>query len=228
MATYMQAGAGCDISSSYRGYSSYREQPRSPSLAQTPPYSATTTNFLLYQAEQRIRELEQKLSDMSRLAHEDQLTGVLNRRGFEAVITREMMRAKRQNTPLCLAMLDIDNFKQVNDDHGHAMGDLALAHFARVLASALRRTDSLARLGGEEFVIALPDTPLQPAADTIARIQRSLAATPLHAGSHTLHLTFSAGITLFGAHEDSGSLLRDADTGVYLAKKQGKNRISVV
>jgi diguanylate cyclase len=222
MATYMQAHAGCDISPSYR------DQPRSSSLVPTRPYSAPVTNFLLCQAEQRIRELEQKLSDMSRLAHEDQLTGVLNRRGFESVIAREMARAKRQNTPLCLALLDIDDFKLVNDAHGHAIGDLALAHFARVLSSALRKTDSFARLGGEEFVIALPDTPLQPAIDTVTRIQRTLADAPLSTGTHALQLAFSAGITLFGTHKDSASLLHDVDAGVYLAKKQGKNRISVV
>jgi diguanylate cyclase len=221
MVTYTQAHAGCDI------YPSYRDQTSSPSLAQARPYSATVTNFLLYQAEQRIRELEQKLSDMSRLAHEDQLTGILNRRGFDAVIAREMARAKRRNTPLCLALLDIDGFKQVNDEYGHAVGDLALAHFARVVSSSLRKTDSFARLGGEEFVLALPDTPLQSAVDTIARIQRTLADTPLHTGSQDLPLAFSAGVTLFGTHEDGASLLHDADAGVYLAKKQGKNRISV-
>jgi diguanylate cyclase len=222
MATYMQAHASYDI------YPSGGDQPRSTSLAQTKPYSSTVTNFLLHQAEQRIRELEQKLSDMSRLAHEDQLTGILNRRGFDAVITREMARAKRRNTPLCLALLDIDDFKHVNDEHGHAVGDLALAHFARVVSSSLRKTDSFALLGGEEFVIALPDTSLQPGVETIARIQRTLLDTPLHTGSQALRLRFSAGITLFDAHEDSASLLHDADAGVYLAKKQGKNRIFVV
>ena len=222
MVTYTQAHAGCDI------YPSYRDRGRSPSLAQARPYSVTVPNFLLHQAEQRIRELEQRLSDMSRLAHEDQLTGILNRRGFDAVITREMARSKRRNTPLCLALLDIDDFKQVNDEHGHAVGDLALTHFARVISSSLRKTDSFARLGGEEFVIALPETSLQHAVDTLARIQRTLVDTPLHIDSRALSLRFSAGITLFGKHEDSASLLHDADAGVYLAKKQGKNRISVV
>lgn len=221
MATYMQAHASCG------SYPSYRDQTRSPSLAQTRTYSATLTNFPLYQAEQRIRELEQKLSDMSRLAHEDQLTGILNRRGFDSVITREMARAKRQNTPLCLALLDIDDFKQVNDEHGHTGGDLALTHFSRIVSSSLRKSDSFARIGGEEFAIVLPDTPLQPSVDTIVRIQRTLADTPLHTGSHALHLTFSSGVTLFGIHEDSASLLHNADAGVYLAKKQGKNRICV-
>lgn len=199
-----------------------------PVMAPVQPSGATVSSFLLYQAQLQIRELENKLSDMSRLAHEDLLTGLLNRRGFEAAMTRELARARRQGTPLSLALLDIDDFKKINDLHGHASGDLALAHFSQVISGALRKTDTFARLGGEEFVMVLPDTPLANAADTLARIQKNLAEHPMKIDTHTFDLRFSAGLTQYGAHEDLGALLEAADTGVYRAKRAGKNCVVVI
>lgn len=189
---------------------------------------ATVSSFLLHQAQLQIRELEKKLSDMSKLAHEDLLTGVLNRRGFEAAMTRELARARRQNTPLSLALLDIDDFKHINDQHGHATGDMALAHFAQLISGALRKTDTFARMGGEEFVIVLPDTPLEKAADTLARIQATLAEQALEVESQDLDLQFSAGLTQYGFSGDLGAVLETADAGLYQAKKAGKNRVVLV
>lgn len=211
----------------------YRETPQPAAAhalgsAPSPHHTSSVTSFLLYQAQLQIRELEKKLSDMSKLAHEDSLTGLLNRRGFDSVMTRELARARRQQSPLSLALLDIDDFKRINDRHGHAVGDMALQHFARVIAGALRKTDTLARLGGEEFVIVLPDTPLQHAHDTLARIQRTLVDNPLKSGKKKIGLTFSAGLTHFDGRQDLAALIDAADAGMYEAKNSGKDRILVV
>lgn len=205
----------------------YRQTPQ-PVAAPVQHYSASVTSFLLYQAQLQISELEKKLSDMSKLAHEDQLTGLLNRRGFDTAMMRELARARRQRSPLSLALLDIDDFKCINDRHGHAAGDMALRHFAQLISAALRKTDTFARLGGEEFVIVLPDTSLQNAADTLDRIQKALADHPLKSGRKRIGLRFSAGLTHFDGKQDINALINAADAGMYQAKEAGKNRIIVV
>ena len=103
------------------------------------------------EAEMRIHALESKLEQMSELVREDQLTGGLNRRGLDEVLERELARADRRHSPLCIAMLDVDDFKQLNDTHGHTVGDAALVHLVRVMKDALRTVDAVARFGGEEF-----------------------------------------------------------------------------
>jgi diguanylate cyclase len=110
------------------------------------------------EAEQRIRDLEAKLQHMSELVREDQLTGSLNRRGLDDVFERESARADRRGTPLCVALLDLDNFKKLNDTYGHLAGDNALRHLVKVVKDTLRSMDVIARFGGEEFLILLPET----------------------------------------------------------------------
>lgn len=115
------------------------------------------------QAEARIGELESQLEEMSELVREDQLTGSLNRRGLDEVLERELARAERKKTPLCLALLDLDDFKRLNDTHGHSAGDKALIHLVQVVKDTLRTMDVIGRFGGEEFMIVLPDTLLEDA-----------------------------------------------------------------
>lgn len=200
------------------GFAPQLAQPRSDSAV-----GATIANLLLHRARMQIVELEEKLQQMSKLAHEDALTGILNRRGLDAALARELPRAARQNSPLCLGMIDLDDFKQINDRFGHHAGDSALIHVARIISSALRKTDILARTGGEEFVIALPDTALPNAVDALARIQRMLAGAILHLDQRDLSLTFSAGVAALKNGEDAASLMRRADIGIYEAKRRGKN-----
>ena len=115
------------------------------------------------QAEDRIMQLETQLAQMSALVREDPLTRSLNRRGLEDEFAREASRADRYKTPFCIAVLDIDNFKALNDKRGHQTGDEALIHLVKVAKEELRLTDHIARLGGEEFLIMLPNTPLDEA-----------------------------------------------------------------
>jgi diguanylate cyclase (GGDEF)-like protein len=111
------------------------------------------------QAEARINQLEAQLAEMSSLVREDPLTHSLNRRGLDDEFAREASRADRYNAPFCLAVLDIDNFKALNDKRGHQTGDEALIHLVKIAREELRLTDHIARMGGEEFLIIMPNTP---------------------------------------------------------------------
>ena len=177
------------------------------------------------EAEERVRELEQKLEQTSELVHSDQLTGVLNRRGMEETLEREIKRSERQQTPVSLALLDIDNFKQLNDTLGHQAGDKALVHLAKVIKDALRPTDAVARYGGEEFIIILPDTGLPEAVETVTRLQRELTKKFFMHENQRLLITFSGGVALRGENEEAEVVIGRADQAMYRAKKSGKNRV---
>ncbi|MGE5622576.1 MAG: GGDEF domain-containing protein [Bacillota bacterium] len=176
-------------------------------------------------AEARIQELEAQLEQMSELAHEDQLTGSLNRRGLDEVLEREMARAERNRTPLCVALLDLDNFKKLNDTHGHGAGDGALVHLVKVVKDTLRAMDVIARFGGEEFLIVLPHTPLDEAVRAVTRIQRELTKRIFMHDNQRLLITFSSGVALWKEKEDQAALIERADKALYQAKKAGKNRV---
>lgn len=177
------------------------------------------------EAEDRIKELEAKLAHMSELVREDQLTGSLNRRGLDDVFEREAHRADRRGTPLCAAMLDLDNFKKLNDTHGHAAGDVALVHLVRIVKQTLRSIDVIARYGGEEFLIVMPETTLEEAAQAMSRVQRELTTHFFTANDEHLFITFSAGVALRAQHETQESFIKRADKAMYEAKKSGKNRV---
>jgi diguanylate cyclase len=176
-------------------------------------------------AEERVKQLEQELEQVSELVREDQLTGALNRRGLDEVLDREIKRADRQQTPISIALLDIDNFKQLNDSFGHQTGDQALMHLIQVIKKALRPTDEVARYGGEEFLIILIDTSLEEAMLTITRLQRELTKNLfLHDNMRQL-ITFSAGVALHSVGEDPELTINRADSAMYKAKRAGKNRV---
>ncbi|MBC7405358.1 MAG: diguanylate cyclase, partial [Cytophaga sp.] len=177
------------------------------------------------EAEARIKELEAKLAHMSELVREDQLTGSLNRRGLDDVFEREADRADRRGTPLCAAMLDLDNFKKLNDTQGHSAGDVALVHLVRIVKQTLRSIDVIARYGGEEFLIIMPETTLDEAASAMARVQRELTTHFFTANNQHLFITFSAGVALRTPGESQDTVVKRADKAMYEAKKSGKNRV---
>lgn len=177
------------------------------------------------EAEKQINDLTIKLDYISEVAHEDFLTGALNRRGMDEAITREFERADRHNTPLAFAMLDIDHFKKINDTMGHSTGDKALAHLAKVVKTILRSTDVLARYGGEEFVILLPGSTQDDAISVIANLQRELTKNFFLHNNERILITFSAGVAERLPGEDIDSILPRADAALYEAKKSGRNRV---
>lgn len=177
------------------------------------------------EAEARIKDLESKLAHMSELVREDQLTGSLNRRGMDDVFEREADRADRRNTELCVALLDLDNFKKLNDTHGHAAGDEALIHVVRIVKQTLRSIDVIARYGGEEFVIIMPETGLEEAAQAMTRVQRELTKHFFTANDQRLFITFSAGVALRAPREPQEAAIKRADKAMYEAKQSGKNRV---
>ena len=184
-----------------------------------------STRKQAHDAEERVRQLEHELEHVSEMMHEDQLTGALNRRGMDETLEREIKRADRQKVPVSLALLDIDNFKQLNDTLGHQAGDQALVHLTNVIKEAVRPTDAVARYGGEEFIIIMPDTGLDEAIATITRLQRELTKKFFLHHNERLLITFSAGVALRGEEEDPEEMIGRADKAMYHAKKTGKNRV---
>lgn len=177
------------------------------------------------ETEEKIRRLEQELNDLSDKVRIDQLTGVLNRRGLDEAFVSEIARAKRGETSLSIVLLDIDNFKRLNDTHGHDVGDQALQHLARVVKETVRPVDIVARFGGEEFVILLPDTAIKEGIEVMARLQRELTKKFFMHNNERLLVTFSAGVSLYRPGEEQASALQRADKAMYLAKTTGKNRV---
>lgn len=176
-------------------------------------------------AQEKIVKLQQELSQLSEKVSIDQLTGVLNRRGLDEAMMREIARAQRGGVELSVALLDIDNFKSLNDTYGHHVGDTALQHLVKVIKETVRPTDIVSRFGGEEFVILLPETNLDQAVEIITRLQRLLTKQFFLGNSERLLITFSAGVSLFAAGEEQVAVLNRADQAMYLAKKAGKNRV---
>jgi diguanylate cyclase len=177
-----------------------------------------------YQAQ--VQKLEGEMAVLSDRLHEDQLTQLLNRRGLARAFEAEIARADRYQRPLCLAVLDVDDFKNLNDRLGHQAGDLALVHLARIVRRSIRPTDVISRYGGEEFVILLPETSVDEAVRVMTRVQRELTKRIFLHNHERVLITFSAGVAqrVFGEQQDE--LIARADRALYHAKQAGKNRVA--
>lgn len=177
------------------------------------------------QAEGEIERLQRELDQLAEMVTHDLLTGVLNRKGLLEVVQRETARAERTGSDLCLALLDIDDFKRLNDTMGHLAGDAALQHLAHVARASLRPQDAIGRYGGEEFIIVLPDTTVEDAVTVIQRLQRDLSAHLFLSEDRRVLITFSAGVTALRTDEAAEAALERADRAMYRAKRAGKNRV---
>jgi len=173
--------------------------------------STDVTQLKLIEAER-----EKLLGEVQDLARHDALTGLPNRRVLQELLPREMARARRAESSLCLAIIDIDHFKRYNDTHGHLAGDEVLRACAREWDGALRAEDTLVRFGGEEFLVLLPDTDPEQAAEIVERLRQQ---TPLEQ-------TCSAGLALWDSVESIDDLLRRADEALYLAKAGGRDQLA--
>lgn len=173
------------------------------------------------------RELAHALDKLQAMAMRDDLTGLLNRRHMQALLEQEVQRCQRSGSSFCVALLDIDHFKRINDQHGHAAGDEVLRAFAQQSVGAIRNSDLLARWGGEEFVVMLPDTHMPPAVAGIERLREQVQALKVVVGATELGVTVSAGLTQHKADETLTQTLERADRLLYEAKHQGRDRVVV-
>jgi diguanylate cyclase (GGDEF)-like protein len=176
--------------------------------------------------ENSIMYLRNQTNQMTELAHTDPLTGLSNRRHMIEQLDREFSRARRYQRPLSLLYLDLDGFKAINDHFGHLFGDEVLSSAAVSMRSVLRSTDLLARIGGDEFAVLLPETDLKGAVGVAKKLRRSLLALSDQLGSSVPRLTFSAGVAQLLPEDGSiDDLLARADDVQYQAKASGKGEI---
>lgn len=184
----------------------------------------------MVQSESETRQLRTRLDEARRSAQEDHLTGLPNRRAFEQRFADEYAEARTNCENLCVALCDIDNFKLVNDVHGHEAGDRVLKLVATNLAKISGDRCHVARHGGEEFVLLFRDQPLPEVVATMDRLRFDMAARRLvnrATDAPIGQVTFSAGVTDVFAHHDRGAALRAADVALYRAKSNGRNRVEV-
>ena len=158
----------------------------------------------------------------------DALTGLNNRRQFETRLNQEISAAKRQKTPLCAMMIDIDFFKKINDTYGHANGDKALKKLAEIIKVQLRESDIASRYGGEEFAIILPNTKLEEAYLVAERLRCAVEKEPVNIHSKDtdkINLSVSIGLSQYEQDSERDKMFNDADNALYQAKKNGRNRV---
>lgn len=173
------------------------------------------------------RKLADTLDQVQRLASRDELTRALNRRSLVAALERERSRAERSSTPFCVAMIDLDHFKRINDTYGHGAGDAVLRAFAATVHDTMRMTDVFGRYGGEEFLMILVGTAPDTALEAVERIRIAVAARDWRDVVPNTAVTISSGLAGFRKGESVEQLLHRADQALYQAKKGGRNRTIV-
>jgi diguanylate cyclase (GGDEF)-like protein len=199
-------------------------------LTRTEPFTARELRLLRIYCNQAAVALDNAFvyERVENLAATDALTGLFNRRYFESALARELARADRTSSQLALLILDIDHFKSFNDTYGHAMGDIVLQRVARVLNATIRKADVLARLGGEEFVVLLPQVTAKGAVESAERLREAVAKGAIHPGGPLNRVTVSTGVAIFPVDaKDGPALLEAADEALYQAKHLGRNRVIV-
>ena len=190
---------------------------------------------LLSQTEKINRELEEEIDrrhkleiKLKELAATDPLTGLYNRREYEMLFGHEMERARRTNSPLSVCIVDLDHFKKVNDTYGHAAGDEVLRRMADLFRSKLRSMDIVGRLGGEEFIILLPETTIDQASMVGNRLLGALSTTDIQTSAATLRVSATIGITqLYPNDRDVNVIIQRADAALYKGKEAGRNRVEI-
>ncbi len=176
---------------------------------------------------ERVVKLEDEMRRLSDEVSTDQLTQIANRRGLMQAFEVELAKLKRNGGELSIGLLDIDNFKRLNDELGHSAGDEALKSLAAIVSKSLRPSDRVARYGGEEFVVLLPETPVGDGEQILTRLQRSLTGGLFMHKEKQVFVTFSAGVTGYRLEERIEDSLERADQALYEAKRSGKNRTCI-
>lgn len=187
----------------------------------------TTITLQQRQLEKVNAELQQKQRELERLTRQDGLTGLFNRNTFTELSRRELARAQRQGSATTIVLLDLDHFKRVNDTWGHPAGDAVLRHVATLASGAVRSTDLVGRLGGEEFIVLLPNTSMDVGRRIAEKIRARLEASVVLWEGTRIPVTASFGVSCTTAEEkrDFDHLYTEADKALYLAKQRGRNRV---
>lgn len=170
------------------------------------------------------KKLQEQIKEAEHNASHDSLTGLFNRRMFENLFEREMHRAKRYSYPLSIVLFDIDNFKRINDVNGHKLGDEVLIGIAILVQNHIRDSDIIARWGGEEFILILPETNLQDAKDKAETIRETITNEIF---PNSIHATCSFGVTSFLKTDTADTLFKRCDDLLYKAKELGKNNVQI-
>ena len=181
----------------------------------------------LEKTQKSLEELKTELEKYREKSIIDELTQVLNRRGIMEILQREFARSKRFNTPLSVGIVDLDDFKKINDTYGHLIGDKVLKTVASIIKNNLRITDAVGRYGGEEFLIVLPDTDSEAAEIAAEKLRKAVEKKVFKYKDETFKVTISIGIAQRKETDTLESLLQRADEALYLSKKSGKNRITI-
>jgi diguanylate cyclase (GGDEF)-like protein len=173
-----------------------------------------------------VTDIVRNAEELERLATTDGMTGVYNRRHFLTLADREWAKARRYGRPVSFLMIDIDYFKSINDGFGHQVGDEMIVHLAKLAADCKRECDVLARIGGEEFALLLPETDLTQAHAVAERLRGEMAGNALVVASHAIPATVSIGVaTALPTMNDASDLMKAADQALYDAKRAGRNRV---
>ncbi len=179
------------------------------------------------EAENTLAEQQARIHYLETLSVTDELTGLLNRRGFNQAVERTLAAAKRHQEKGLLAYLDLDDFKYINDHFGHEAGDLVLKHVADVLSKNVRRTDYVARIGGDEFAVLFVRAQQLPTRAHAQDLRRKLARTPLQIEDTKVTINASLGVQAYGPDTKATELLRRADQAMYLEKQRRRQALSV-
>ena len=177
---------------------------------------------MLYKRSFELKAANKRIEELAEL---DELTGSFNRRCIMRILEDEIARAHRTDTLCSIALIDLDLFKRINDAYGHPTGDEVLRTFAITIFANIRSIDKFGRYGGEEFLLVLPDTPMDGAARILERLRSIVGDLDWSAFSDGMRVTISAGVATLGRNENPDTLLARADSALYLAKARGRNRI---
>ena len=216
------AASGASLLQGADGNAIYRELYVNINFLTIPAGYTGTAVFVLFMVASDLSE------EMKELAANDQLTGLLNRRGFSALAASAYSESRRTGEPVSVVMSDIDRFKFINDEFGHAAGDLALCHFARALKQGRRDEDVIARVGGEEFALVLPGTGLPEALQIAEELCQRVESTPPAVNGEQLPMTASFGVsTISGNDTCLTDVIVRADRALYRSKREGRNRVDL-
>lgn len=174
-----------------------------------------------------VEKLRDEIKHLAAMVRTDELTGLFNFRYFNQALSLEMERTRRSGQPTCLIMLDLDHFKDVNDLHGHEIGNAVLGHISHLIQKTIRRLDIPCRYGGEEFTIILPDTTLKQGVRFANRLRLIIENSPIDAGDTRLAIEASFGVDVYkrGDQASEKEFVEKVDGFLYMAKQEGRNRV---